>query len=90
VSIKGLMTNGAWANVARSARWFPRRWVAQRRFEAIALDTPLGAVYPCIGVYTVAGRACGAYARVSYGPVVDYAAIDIALLIEDAGHDAVA
>lgn len=88
VSVKSLMTSATWAKTARAARWFPRNWVAQRRFDAIPLETPLGLVYPCIGVYTIEGRACGAYARLSHGPVVDYAAIDVALLLKDSGDAA--
>jgi len=82
------MTSTTWAKAARSARWFPQNWIAQRRFDAVPLETPLGPVYPCIGVYTIEGRACGAYARLSRGPVVDYAAIDVALLLKDAGDAA--
>jgi len=88
VSVKSLMTSTTWAKAARSARWFPQNWIAQRRFEAVPLETPLGPVYPCIGVYTIEGRACGAYARLSHGPVVDYAAIDVALLLKDSGDAA--
>jgi glutathionylspermidine synthase len=90
VSIKSLMTKASWAKTARAARWFPQHWVAQRRFDAVPLETALGLVYPCIGVYTVDGRACGAYARLSRGPVVDYAAIDVALLLKDPCDAAVA
>jgi hypothetical protein len=64
--------------------------VAQQRFEPVSLDTPLGPVFPCIGVYTVDGRACGAYARISHGPVVDFAAVDVALLIEEPSNVAFA
>jgi glutathionylspermidine synthase len=86
VSARSLMTPARWANVARSARWFPGQWIAQMRFEPLPLATPLGDVFPCIGVYTIDGRACGAYARISHGPIVDYAAIDVALLIEEGSH----
>jgi glutathionylspermidine synthase len=89
VSVRALMTAANWGKAARSARFFPNSWVAQRRFEAIPLETPLGPLYPCIGVYTVDGRACGVYARFSRGPVVDYAAIDVPLLIEESPHVAV-
>src|SRR6185369_11870004 len=65
VSARALMKPALWAKAARSARWFPGDWIAQQRFEPVPLATPLGAVFPCIGVYTVAGRACGAYARLS-------------------------
>jgi hypothetical protein len=84
VSVRSLLPAKSWAQVARAARWFPGQWIAQRRFEPVPLTTPLGDVYPCIGVYTIDGRACGGYARLSLGPVVDYAAIDVPLLLEDA------
>lgn len=63
------------------------RWVAQRRFDTLPVDSPDGPVQPCIGVYVIDGRACGAYARVASGPVVDYRAVDAALLIEDDSED---
>ena len=37
----------------------------------------------CVGIYTVNGRAAGAYARLSEKPVIDFAAVDVALLLED-------
>jgi glutathionylspermidine synthase len=83
VSARSLLPPAAWAKAARSASWFPGEWIAQKRFEPVPLATPLGTVFPCIGVYTINGRACGAYARLSFGPVVDYAAIDVPLLLED-------
>jgi len=83
VSVRSLLPAKSWAKAARHARWFPGQWVAQKRFEALPLSTPLGSVYPCIGVYTINGRACGAYARVSLAPIVDFAAIDVPLLLED-------
>jgi hypothetical protein len=39
-------------------------------------------MYPCIGVYTIGGRACGIYGRLSRNPVVTYTAADVAVLIE--------
>ncbi|HYP98638.1 MAG TPA: glutathionylspermidine synthase family protein [Polyangiaceae bacterium] len=83
VSVRSLLSPAAWAKTVRAASWFPGQWVAQKRFEPVPLATPLGSAYPCIGIYTVNGRACGAYARLSLGPIVDYAAIDVALLLED-------
>ncbi len=60
----------------------PHRWVAQRCFQPVALETPTGPMYPCIGVYTVNGKAAGVYARVAPRPVIDFVAIDVALLVE--------
>lgn len=87
VSVRALLGAKKWASVARSARWFPSGWVAQRRFEPIPLQSPLGAVFPCVGVYTIDGRAAGAYARLSRGPIVDFSAVDVALLIEEDADD---
>jgi hypothetical protein len=47
------------------------------------VETPIGPRHVCIGVYTVNGRAAGAYARFSAKPVIDFAAVDVALLLED-------
>jgi hypothetical protein len=82
VSIRALQEDRAWRSAARDARRWPGDWVAQRRFEPIALDTPSGSVYPCIGVYTIDGEAAGAYARFSPRPLIDFAAVDVALLLQ--------
>jgi hypothetical protein len=87
VSIRALMNEQQWRSTERAARRRPREWLAQRRFEPITLATPGGRVHPCIGVYTVNGRAAGAYARLAPRPLIDFAAIDIALLIEDGPAD---
>jgi hypothetical protein len=83
VSVRALMSSSQWTKIARSARWSPADWVAQRRFEPVPLTTPIGPVFPCIGVYTIDGKACGIYARLSFGPVVDFSAVDVAVLLED-------
>jgi glutathionylspermidine synthase len=83
VSSPLIMPRRKWIRAAADATLFPNRWVAQRRFEVVATQTPLGSKYPCIGVYTVAGRACGLYGRVSNTPVVTYAAADVAVLVEE-------
>lgn len=46
------------------------------------VDTPAGALFPCLGVYTIDGKACGIYGRLSPTPVVDYSAMDATVLIE--------
>lgn len=83
VSARSLLPPAHWKKVARAVRFFPGDWVAQERFEALPLETPIGPVFPCIGVYTIDGRTAGAYVRLSRGPVVDFAAIDAALLLEE-------
>lgn len=75
------MTTGARAKLAWNLRLRPGAWVAQRRFHVVPIDCPLGPVYPCLGVYTVDGRAAGLYGRIARGPVVNYTAIDVAILV---------
>jgi hypothetical protein len=60
----------------------PGAWVAQRRFSALTLPSPLGAVYPCLGVYVVDGRAAGIYGRLARRALIDFSAIDVAVLVE--------
>jgi glutathionylspermidine synthase len=87
VAIRALLTQNQWRRIRREVRWRPSHWVAQRRFSPTALDTPVGKVYPCFGVYTVNGRACGIYGRFAPRPLIDFAAIDVAVLIEEPRHD---
>jgi len=82
VAMRGVLPEVQWRKVCRQVWWSPGGWVAQRRFEPVALDTPMGPMHPCIGVYTIDGKAAGIYGRMSRGPVVDYAAIDVAVLVE--------
>jgi glutathionylspermidine synthase len=72
------------SGIARAARWFPRQWIAQRRFETVPVDTPDGRAYPCIGVFVIDGVAAGAYGRIASRPLIDYRARDVAVLIEPA------
>ncbi len=87
VAMRDLLTPRQWNAVRRSVWLRPSQWIAQRRFSAIPLDTPIGTVYPCIGVYTVNSQACGIYGRLSPRHLIDFAAIDVAVLIED-DHEA--
>jgi Glutathionylspermidine synthase preATP-grasp len=65
------------------ARLRPTQWVAQRRFEAAPLRTPAGLAYPCLGVYTVNGAAAGVYGRLAPRPLIDFAAVDVAVLVRN-------
>jgi glutathionylspermidine synthase len=66
----------------RRAQRHASEWVAQRRFTTMALETRLGPVFPCIGVFVVSGRAAGAYVRLSTHQVTDGAALEAPLLID--------
>ncbi len=83
VSSRAWMRQRDWLRTGLNAQLFPDRWVAQRRFDSVPVSTPVGLRHVCIGVYTVNGRTAGAYGRCSEKPVVDFAATDVALLLEN-------
>ncbi len=68
--------------IARAVRWFPRHWVAQRRFESLPVDTPLGPMHVCLGVFVIDGRAAGIYGRMARVPLIDARAYDVAVLVD--------
>jgi hypothetical protein len=76
------MTPRHWWQTKLRSRLTPDRWVAQRLFESEPVPTPTGPQHVCVGVYTVDGKAAGAYARLAGKPVIDYTAVDVALLID--------
>jgi hypothetical protein len=83
VSIRELMPSSQWLRTRIQVALKPGGWVAQRRFDSVPITTPLGPRHVCVGVYTVNGRTAGAYARLSEKPLVDFAAVDVALLLEE-------
>jgi len=82
VGLRDVVEPRQWRDIARSARWFPSAWVAQRRFEAVPVDLQGERAWPCIGVYVVDGRAAGIYGRIARRPLVDARAQDIAVLVK--------
>ena len=72
-----------WRKAMREAWLWTGEWIAQKRFATVPFETPAGSRFPCLGVFTVAGRAAGIYGRLSEQPVVNYLASDVAVLIED-------
>lgn len=66
----------------RGASARPSRWIAQRRFASVPIESPIGPVHACVGVYVVDGCVAGAYGRLSKTPVIDARAIDVATLVE--------
>jgi hypothetical protein len=81
VTMRSLTGFWRWCAVRCQARLCPGQWVAQRRFEVLPLSTPIGLMYPCLGVYTVNGVAAGIYGRLAPRPLIDFAAVDVAVLI---------
>ncbi|HZW10765.1 MAG TPA: glutathionylspermidine synthase family protein [Phycisphaerales bacterium] len=82
IGIRGVVGDRDWRRIRRAARRRPSWWVAQRRFEALHIDTPEGPRYPCIGVFVIDGAACGAYGRIAPRPLIDARSQDIAVLVE--------
>ncbi len=76
-------SDSEWRNLCSKIKRHPERWVAQRKFDVVPIQTAAGEVFPCIGVYTINGEACGAYVRASRNKIIDYAACDVALLVQD-------
>lgn len=82
IGLAGATGEKEWKSIRKDVRWYPGSWAAQRRFAAEPLRTAEGDVYPCIGIYTVDGRAAGAYGRAARRPLIDHLAQDVAVLIE--------
>ena len=61
----------------------PSEWIVQERFEILPLSTEGGARYPCIGVFTIGGKAAGFYGRISRSPVINQDAQDVAVLVNE-------
>jgi hypothetical protein len=75
-----------WLRVALESRLNPSAWLAQKRFHPAQLRTPIGPVYPCVGVYTINGKTAGAYGRLAHKAWVDFTAVDAAILVERGKH----
>jgi glutathionylspermidine synthase len=85
VLIPGITDTRIFRRIHRELRWLSaarRRWVAQQRFSITPVETALGPMYPCLGIYVINGNAAGIYARISHSPIIDYTARDVALLID--------
>jgi glutathionylspermidine synthase len=87
IHVREAVSARSWETVKRAALKHPERWVVQRKFDVAPVWSELGWVYPCIGVFTIHGEAAGAYTRVGLRPVIDYKAMDVALLIAEEDSD---
>jgi hypothetical protein len=83
VHVRELMRPVDWLRTRLAIELAPGHWVAQRRFVSAPVPTPVGPRHVCVGVHVINGRAAGAYARMSPKPVIDFAAVDVSLLLED-------
>jgi glutathionylspermidine synthase len=81
IGMPGVTDLKEWREIIHSVRRWPGEWVAQRRFEPVAIGTGDAALYPCVGVYTVDGRVAGAYGRLGRQPLIGWQAQDAAVLV---------
>jgi hypothetical protein len=80
VGMRDVIDGADMRRIARSARWWPGAWVAQRRFDTVPLEIAGVRMYPCLGVYALDGRVIGAYGRLARSPLIDSRAADAAVL----------
>jgi glutathionylspermidine synthase len=86
IGLAGVAEPKALRACVRGARWRPGHWIAQRRFESVPVGTATGAFHACVGVFTIDGRAAGAYGRVAPRPLIDWRAQDAAVLVREESH----
>lgn len=87
VAIAGVTMRQAFKETVNQARRHPDRWVAQRRFESVALATERGPGHVCLGIYTVDGVAAGAFTRIRGEALINARSLWIPVLVpqSDAG-----
>ena len=83
IGLHGVTSASDWARIRKSLRWHARHWIVQRRFDPVPLEVPGGRYFPCFGVYTIDGKAAGAYGRAAQKPLIDHQAQDAAVLVEE-------
>ena len=81
VALSGVTRVDEWRQICATARRCPAAWAAQRRFEAVPLDSPRGKVYPQFGIFTLDSRAAGIYGRLAPRPLIDCRSQDVAVLV---------
>lgn len=87
IGIKEACSQKEYKKILREAKFFPKRYIAQKRFESIPIISEDGEQYHvCLGSYTIDGKHAGLYARVSNLPRIDSNAADIPVLIEGKGN----
>jgi glutathionylspermidine synthase len=87
VGIHGITPSIDFQVIAKEARRHPQEWIAQKRFAILPLITEAGAKYPCVGVFTVGGKAAGYYGRIADTPIINQNAQDVAVLVCSASEE---
>jgi glutathionylspermidine synthase len=84
IGIRGVTPQSDFQKIMQEVRKNPKAWVTQKRFEILPIATQSGKKYPCIGVFTIGGKAAGFYGRVADKPIITQDAQDVAVLIKTA------
>ncbi|HEX3128461.1 MAG TPA: glutathionylspermidine synthase family protein [Thermoanaerobaculia bacterium] len=88
IGLAGVTPEKEWKQIRRELLFGGRWWAAQQRFEAVPMKVDGESFYPCVGVYTIDGRAAGGYGRVARRPIVNHLAQDVAVLVEPRQEEA--
>jgi glutathionylspermidine synthase len=86
IGIRGVTDAPEWECIRQWAHRSAGGWAAQRRFTPVALPTPEGVRYPCLGVYVIDGHAAGAYGRIANRPLIDERSREVVVLIAPPGE----
>jgi hypothetical protein len=81
VAIGGISSGQAYKEATRQAKRHPLGWLAQRRFEMLPIETPEGLRHICLGIFTVDGKAAGAYGRSSKTALIGLDTKDAVVLL---------
>ena len=81
VAIRGISSGRGYQEAARQAKRHPYGWVAQRRFEMLPIETARGRRHICLGIFTVDGKAAGAYGRISKTALIGLDTKDAVVLL---------
>jgi glutathionylspermidine synthase len=81
IGIRGITPLDSFQKILHEAKRRPQEWVAQLRFAILPLSTESGEKYPCIGVFTINGKAAGFYGRIADSPIITQHAQDVAVLV---------
>jgi glutathionylspermidine synthase len=84
IGIRGITPADNFQKIIQEAIRRPEQWVAQKRFAILPVDTESGEKFPCIGVFTIGGKAAGFYGRIADGPIITQHAQDVAVLVNSA------
>jgi glutathionylspermidine synthase len=85
LAMPGITEEAKYKKILGQAQRDPTGWAAQRLFQSVPVQTPQGPRHIALGIFTIAGRAAGGYARMTAKPLVDGYAEEVAVLVGGRG-----